>query len=43
MSKISLPKTINMICTDNHQKHVFVFMPYNYCFDIDFNGLCVQF
>ncbi len=26
-----------------HHKVVLVFMPYYYWFDIDFNGLCVQF
>ncbi len=38
--EISLPKTMNMISTDDHDKLILVFMPYYYWLDIDFNGLC---
>ncbi len=37
--EISLPKTMNMISTDDH--HELVFMPYNHRLDDNFNGLCV--
>ncbi len=38
---ISLPKTMNMISTDDHHELVLVFMPYYCRLDVDFNGLCV--
>ncbi len=41
MSEISLPKTMNMISTDDHQEPVIVFMSYYYRLDVDFNGLSV--
>ncbi len=40
-SEIFLPKTINMISTDDHHEVVIVFMPYHCWLDVDFNGLCV--
>ncbi len=40
-SEISLPKTMNMISTDDQHELVLVFMPYYYWLDVDFNGLCV--
>ncbi len=43
MREISLPKTMNMISTDDHYEFVLVFMLYYYWFDIAFNGLCLQF
>ncbi len=43
MSEKSLPKTMNMISTDDHHDLVLVFMPYYYRLDIDFNGLSVEF
>ncbi len=36
MSEISLPKTMNMISTDDHHELVLVFMLYYDCLDIDF-------
>ncbi len=40
--KISLPKTMNMISTDDYHEFILVFMLYYYCFAIiDFKGLCV--
>ncbi len=38
---ISLPKTMNMISTDDHHELVLVFMLYYYWMDVDFKGLCV--
>ncbi len=40
-SEISLPKTMNMIYTNDHHEFVLVFMPNYYWLDVDFNGLCV--
>ncbi len=42
-SEISLPKTMNMICTEWSPQTCSCFMPYYYWLDIDFNGLCIQF
>ncbi len=36
MSEISIPKSINMICTDDHERFL-IFMLHYYLFDIDFN------
>ncbi len=40
-SEISLPKTMNMISTDDHHELVLVFMLYYCWLDVDFNGLCI--